>query len=209
MPAFDLSALVAAATGASLGFTLIVVIGAQNAFVLRQGLRREHVGAIVLLCAGCDAVLMTAGIAGLSTLLGQRPALALWLTLAGVAFLATYGLRALARALRPAALHAAGGAVALTRTQALAQAAAFTLLNPHVYLDTVVLVGSVGAQQGEQRWWFAAGAALASLAWFSALGYGARWLAPCFERPCAWQLLDALIGVVMLALAAGLLWRLA
>jgi len=105
-------------------------------------------------------------------------------------------------------LHAAGGAAAMTRTQALAQAAAFTLLNPHVYLDTVVLVGSVGAQQGAQRWWFAAGAATASLAWFCALGYGARWLAPWFERPRAWQVLDAVIGLTMLALAAGLWWRL-
>jgi len=202
------SAFTAAVTGAALGFTLIVAIGAQNAFVLRQGLRREHVGAVVLLCAGVDAMLMTAGIAGLAQILGQRPALAFWLTLGGVAFLGLYGLRALARARHPGALHAAEGAAAMTRTQALAQAAAFTLLNPHVYLDTVVLVGSVGAQQGAQRWWFAAGAATASLTWFCALGYGARWLAPWFERPRAWQVLDAIIGVTMLALAAGLLWRL-
>ena len=202
------SALAAAGTGAALGLTLIVAIGAQNAFVLRQGLRREHVGAIVLLCAGCDALLMTAGIAGLAQLLGEQPALALWLTLGGVAFLGVYGLRALLRAWRPGALHAAAGAVQLSRAQALAQAAAFTLLNPHVYLDTVVLVGSIGAQQGAQRWWFAAGAAAASVAWFCALGYGARWLAPCFERPRAWQVLDGLIGLTMLALAAGLLLRL-
>ena len=202
------SALAAAGTGAALGLTLIVAIGAQNAFVLRQGLRREHVGAIVLLCAGCDALLMTAGIAGLAQLLGEQPALALWLTLGGVAFLSVYGLRALLRAWRPGVLQAAAGAVQLTRAQALAQAAAFTLLNPHVYLDTVVLVGSIGAQQGAQRWWFAAGAAAASVAWFCALGYGARWLAPCFERPRAWQVLDGLIGLTMLALAAGLLLRL-
>ena len=201
-------AVTAAATGAALGLTLIVAIGAQNAFVLRQGLRREHVGAIVLLCAGCDALLMTAGIAGLAQLLGAQPALALWLTLGGVVFLGIYGLRALLRAWRPGALHAAAGAAPLTRAQALAQAAAFTLLNPHVYLDTVVLVGSVGAQQGPQRWWFAAGAAAASMAWFCALGYGARWLAPWFERPRAWRVLDGLIGLTMLALAAGLLWRL-
>ncbi len=190
------SAVTAAATGAALGLTLIVAIGAQNAFVLRQGLRREHVGAIVLLCAGCDALLMTAGIAGLAQLLGEQPALALWLTLGGVVFLGIYGLRALLRAWRPGALHAAAGAAPLTRAQALAQAAAFTLLNPHVY------------QQGPLRWWFAAGAAAASMAWFSALGYGARWLAPWFERPRAWRVLDGLIGLTMLALAAGLLWRL-
>jgi L-lysine exporter family protein LysE/ArgO len=155
-------ALATLLTGAALGLTLIVAIGAQNAFVLRQGLRREHVGAIVALCALCDAVLMTAGVAGLATLLGERPALALWLTAGGVVFMATYGLRALWRARQPAALQAAQGTQAMTLAQALAQAAAFTLLNPHVYLDTVVLVGSIGAQQGEQRWWFAAGASAAS-----------------------------------------------
>ncbi len=206
MPAATLTPLSAAFTGAALGLTLIVAIGAQNAFVLRQGLRREHVGAIVLLCALCDAVLMVAGIAGLATLLGERPALALWLTAGGALFLTAYGLRALWRARQPAALRAAPGTQAMTLAQALAQAAAFTLLNPHVYLDTVVLVGSVGAQQGEQRWWFAAGASAASLAWFSALGYGARLLAPVFARPRAWQVLDAVIGVTMLALAAGLAW---
>ncbi len=200
------AALPALLTGAALGLTLIVAIGAQNAFVLRQGLRREHVGAIVLLCAFCDAVLMTAGVAGLATLLGERPALALWLTAGGVVFLAVYGLRALWRARRPAALAAAQGTQAMTLAQALAQAAAFTLLNPHVYLDTVVLVGSVGAQQGDARWWFAGGASAASFVWFGALGYGARLLAPVFARPRAWQVLDAIIGLTMLALAAGLAW---
>jgi len=194
----------AALTGAALGLTLIVAIGAQNAFVLRQGLRREHVGAIVLLCACCDALLMTAGVAGLARLLGERPALALWLTAGGALFLAAYGVQALRRARRPAVLQAAQGTLSLTLAQALAQAAAFTLLNPHVYLDTVVLVGSIGAQQGAGRWWFAAGASAASFLWFGSLGYGARLLAPVFARPRAWQVLDALIGLTMLALAAGL-----
>jgi L-lysine exporter family protein LysE/ArgO len=197
-------ALSAAATGAALGLTLIVAIGAQNAFVLRQGLRREHVGLIVALCAACDALLMIGGVAGLAQLLASLPQLAWWLTAGGVAFLVAYGLRALWRALRRQALQAAADAPGLTRTQALAQAAAFTLLNPHVYLDTVVLVGTVGAQQGALRWWFAAGASAASLAWFSALGYGARRLAPLFARPRAWQVLDVVIGLTMLALAAGL-----
>ena len=197
-------ALSSAATGAALGLTLIVAIGAQNAFVLRQGLRREHVGAIVALCAACDALLMTAGVAGLAQLLVRLPQLALWLTAGGVAFLVTYGLRALWRALHPQSLQAAGHVPGLTRAQALTQAAAFTLLNPHVYLDTVVLVGSVGAQQGALRWWFAAGASAASLLWFTALGFGARRLAPLFARPRAWQALDGLIGMTMLALAVGL-----
>lgn len=201
------SALAAAATGATLGLTLIVAIGAQNAFVLRQGLRREHVGAIVAFCAVADALLMLAGIAGLAQLLGERPGLARWLTAFGAAFLTGYGLRALGRARRPEALLAGQGVARISLAQALAQTAAFTLLNPHVYLDTVLLVGSVGAQMGPERWWFAAGAALSSVAWFSALGYGARWLAPVFARPRAWQVLDALIGVVMLALAAMLVLR--
>jgi L-lysine exporter family protein LysE/ArgO len=193
--------------GLALGLALIVAIGAQNAFVLRQGLRREHVGTLVLFCAGADALLMAAGVAGLAGLLGAQPQLTWALTLAGALFLTGYGLRALWRARAPGALQAAQGG-GLSRRQALAQAAAFTLLNPHVYLDTVVLVGSVGAQQpaGTQGA-FVAGAALGSALWFSALGYGARWLAPLFARPRAWQVLDALIGLTMLLLAAMLLAR--
>ena len=198
----------AAITGASLGLTLIVAIGSQNAFVLRQGLRREHVGPIVVFCAVADALLMLAGVAGLAQLLGDRPWLATGLTLGGAAFLSTYGVRALWRAARPSALLAAEGQASLSLRQALLQTMAFTLLNPHVYLDTVLLVGSVGAQWGDARWWFAAGAASASVVWFTALGYGARWLAPWFARPRAWQVLDGLIGVVMLGIAALLLARL-
>ena len=203
-----MTAAAAAITGASLGLTLIVAIGSQNAFVLRQGLRREHVGAIVVFCAVADALLMLAGVAGLAQLLGNRPALASALTLGGAAFLSLYGLRALWRAARPSALLAAQGAGGISLHHALLQTAAFTLLNPHVYLDTVLLVGSVGAQWGEARWWFAAGAAGSSVLWFTALGYGARWLAPWFARPRAWQVLDALFGVVMLGIAALLVQRL-
>lgn len=202
------TALQAASTGAVLGLTLIVAIGAQNAFVLRQGLRREHVGPIVAFCAVADALLMLAGVAGLAQLLGDRPWLATVLTLGGAAFLSVYGARALWRSRKPSTLNAAAGHSAISLPQALAQTAAFTLLNPHVYLDTVLLVGSVGAQWGEARWWFAAGAATASVVWFTSLGYGARWLAPVFARPRAWQVLDALIGVVMLALALMLVVRL-
>ena len=204
----DISSLSAAATGAALGLGLIVAIGAQNAFVLRQGLRREHVGPVVTLCALCDAVLMTAGVAGLAQLLGPRPALAWWLSAGGVVFLAASSLRALWRAAHPASLQAAAAQPGLSVWQALAQAAAFTLLNPHVYLDTVVLVGSVGAQQGEARGWFAAGASASSVLWFSALGYGAGWLAPLFARPRAWQVLDVFIGLTMAVLAALLALRL-
>jgi L-lysine exporter family protein LysE/ArgO len=208
MAAMDPAPLAAVTTGFALGLTLIVAIGAQNAFVLRQGLRREHVGAIVAFCAVADALLMLAGIAGLATVLGHQPLLAAVLTGGGALFLTVYGLRALARVRRGGALAAAEGAAPLSRRAALAQTAAFTLLNPHVYLDTVLLVGSVGAQMGAQRWSFGAGAATASLLWFTALGYGARLLAPVFARPRAWQVLDALIGLTMLGIAALLLRRL-
>lgn len=188
--------------GSLLSLGLIVAIGAQNAFVLRQGLRREHVGIVVLFCALADALLITAGVLGMAQALGRRPALAQAMALAGAVFLAWYGWQAFKRARQASRLQAAEGSAGLSRGAALAQAAAFTLLNPHVYLDTVLLVGSIGAQQpAELRDWFVAGASIASLSWFSALGFGARWLAPLFARPRAWQVLDALIGVTMWVLA--------
>lgn len=192
--------------GFATSLALIVAIGAQNAFVLRQGLRREHVGSVVALCAVADALLIAAGVAGMAQALGDRPGLARALALGGAGFLAWYGWQALQRARRPQGLHAAQGGAGLSRRAALAQAAAFTLLNPHVYLDTVLLVGTLGARQPEGlRGWFVVGAATASLSWFVLLGYGARWLAPWFARPRAWQLLDGLIGLTMFVLTALLL----
>jgi len=191
------------AQGLALSLGLIVAIGAQNAFVLRQGLRREHVGSVVLFCAVADAVLIAAGVLGMAQALGQSPGLARALALAGAVFLAVYGWRALGRARRAQHLTAAEGGEGLRRGAALAQAAAFTLLNPHVYLDTVLLVGSIGAQQpAALRGWFIAGAGSASVLWFALLGFGARWLAPWFARPRAWQVLDGLIGMTMFVLAA-------
>jgi len=192
--------------GLALSLGLIVAIGAQNAFVLRQGLRREHVGSVVLFCAMADALLICAGVLGMAQALGERPSLARLLALAGAAFLLLYGWQALRRARYSNQLKASAGGNGLSRGAALAQAAAFTLLNPHVYLDTVLLVGSIGAQQASAlRGWFVAGASSASLFWFVTLGFGARWLAPWFARPKAWQVLDGLIGVTMLALSALLL----
>ena len=192
--------------GLALSFGLIVAIGAQNAFVLRQGLRREHVGSVVLFCAVVDAVLIAAGVLGMAQVLGRSPGLARALAFAGAIFLGLYGWHALRRARQARRLDAAEGGAGLRRGAALAQAAAFTLLNPHVYLDTVLLVGSIGAQQpAALRGWFIAGAGSASLGWFALLGFGARWLAPWFGRPRAWQVLDALIGVTMWVLAALLL----
>lgn len=193
--------------GLALSFGLIVAIGAQNAFVLRQGLRREHVGSVVLFCAVADAVLIAAGVLGLSQALGQSPGLARALALVGAVFLAVYGWQAMQRARHAHRLTAAEGggtgAGGLGRGAAVAQAAAFTLLNPHVYLDTVLLVGSIGAQQpAALRGWFIAGASSASVFWFVLLGFGARWLAPWFARPRAWQLLDGLIGLTLFVLSA-------
>ena len=191
--------------GLALGLGLIVAIGAQNAFVLRQGLRREQVGTVVLFCAAADAALIAAGVLGLGQAIGRSPGLARALALGGAAFLAVYAWQALQRARRPQRLQAADGEQRLSSTAALAQAAAFTLLNPHVYLDTVLLVGSIGGQQPPAlRGWFIAGAGSASMLWFTALGYGARWLAPWFARPAAWRVLDGLIGLTMAALAIGL-----
>lgn len=200
------SALLPAFTkGFALSAGLIVAIGAQNMFVLRQGLKREHVLPIVLFCALADASLIVAGVSGLGQVLALVPALSLLLSLGGAAFLAWYGVSALRRAAHPAALVVADQA-GLTLGAALAGTAAFTFLNPHVYIDTVMLMGAVGASlpPGE-RPLFMAGAALASLSWFSGLGFGARFLTPLFARPAAWRVLDLCIGVVMLALSASLL----
>jgi len=189
----------------ALSLGLIVAIGAQNAFVLRQGLRREHVASVVLFCALSDALLIAAGVLGMGQALGERPMVAHALALAGAVFLAVYGWKALRRALQQNGLSANEDGDGLSCAAALAQAAAFTLLNPHVYLDTVLLVGSIGAQQpaGLQPW-FVAGASSASLFWFCALGFGARWLAPLFAHPRAWQVLDVLIGLTMWVLSGML-----
>jgi L-lysine exporter family protein LysE/ArgO len=189
-------------TGLLLGFTLIVAIGAQNAFVLRQGLRREHVLAIVVFCILSDVILIAAGVAGLAEILGNAPALTMALTIGGTLFLLIYGLRALRSAFRPRALNTNERQQALRLRSAIAQAAGFTFLNPHVYLDTVLLLGSIGARHPpDTRAWFIGGAALASIGWFSALGFGARMLAPVFARSSAWRVFDILVGLTMLALA--------
>ena len=192
--------------GLAISFGLIVAIGAQNAFVLRQGLRREHVGSVVFFCAAVDAALITAGVFGMAEALSDRPEWARALALLGAVFLAWYGFKALQRMRHPAQLQASEGGENLSRLNATVQAAAFTLLNPHVYLDTVVLVGSLGAQQPEPlQIWFVVGASLASATWFSLLGFGARWLAPWFAHPKAWQVLDGIIGLTMWLLAAMML----
>lgn len=186
------------------GLSLIVAIGAQNAFVLRQGLRREHVLPVVLLCSATDAVLINAGIAGLGALITTHPTAMDIARYGGAAFVAGYGVLALRRALRPGAMSAGDHAPGTLRT-VLLTCLGFTFLNPHLYLDTVVLLGTLGSQHGEARWMFGAGAAIASLAWFAALGYGARALGSFFARPSSWRVLDAVIAAIMFGLAATLL----
>jgi L-lysine exporter family protein LysE/ArgO len=190
--------------GFGFSMSLIVAIGAQNAFVLRQGLRKEHVLPVVIVCAGTDALLICAGIAGIGALLLAAPWLLVIVRWAGVAFLALYGCLAARRALHPGELEAASGTEPAGLGAAIAACLAFTWLNPHVYLDTVVLMGTVGNGYGAQRWWFALGAATASAVWFTALGFGARLLRPVFRLPRAWRVLDILIALMMFTLAVTL-----
>jgi L-lysine exporter family protein LysE/ArgO len=195
----------AIAAGLGLGLSLIIAIGAQNAFVLRQGLRREHVLLVVGVCAASDAVLIAAGIAGLGALIQQATWALVVARVAGAAFLAWYGIRSGLRALKPAALKADESGDRMSRAAALTTVLALTWLNPHVYLDTVVLLGSIGGTYGDNRWWFGLGAAIGSVLWFTALGFGSRSLRPLFAKPIAWRVLDVVIAVVMLAIAASLI----
>ncbi|MFE9203646.1 LysE/ArgO family amino acid transporter [Micromonospora sp. NPDC007230] len=195
--------LPSAAAGFSVSLALIVAIGAQNAFVLRQGLRREHVLPVVVACAASDALLIAAGIAGLGTAVADRPGLLTAIRWTGAAFLLGYAVLAARRALRPGALTPTDRPPATLRATVLA-CLAFTYLNPHVYLDTVLLLGGV-AQQYEQRWAFGGGAALASVVWFTALGGAAHRLAPLLARTAAWRVLDGAVAVVMTVIAAALL----
>jgi L-lysine exporter family protein LysE/ArgO len=203
----DAPALVAAVSGLALGLGLIVAIGAQNAFVLRQGLRLEHVTVVVAVCTASDIALIAAGVLGAGAALSRVPWLIPAVCFAGAAFLLSYGFLAARRALRPSSLvpDAAGARAGLAVT--VVTCLALTWLNPHVYLDTVVLLGSMSSTYGAHRWEFAAGAGVGSLLWFTGLGFGARLLRPVFARPTAWRVLDALIAVVMAVLGVSLVVR--
>jgi L-lysine exporter family protein LysE/ArgO len=194
-------------TGLILGASLIIAIGAQNAFVLRQGLLRAHVALVVVLCVLIDVGLTTVGVGGLSASLGRSPLALQALAAAGACFLGWYGLGAARRACSSQALSAAPVGDAQSTRSVLLQTLAVSLLNPHVYLDTVMLIGSVGVQQpAALRPAFLAGVWTASFGWFTSLGFGSRLLAPVFARPIAWRLLDALVALVMWSIAATLLW---
>lgn len=187
------------------GLSLIAAIGAQNAFVLRQGLRREYVGLVVLLCAGSDAILIAAGVAGFGAVAGAWPGFGLVMRWLGAGFLLLYGLGRMRSALRGAsALQAEGGAGASRRHVAVT-CLLLTWANPHVWLDTVVLLGAVATRYAPFQAGFALGAMLASLSFFPALGFGARLLAPLFARPAAWRWLDLLVALVMWGIALHLL----
>jgi L-lysine exporter family protein LysE/ArgO len=198
----------AASSGFLLGGSLIIAIGAQNAFILRQGLLREHVFILCLTCSLADAVLIAAGVGGLGTLVASSPTLIMVVTGGGALFLGCYAVLAFRRALHPETLRAARSGEGSLKA-AVAACLAFTFLNPHVYLDTVLLLGSLsGRFAGPARLAYGVGAAAASFAWFFGLGYGARLLQPFFARPSAWRMLDVLIGLVMAGIAASLIARL-
>jgi L-lysine exporter family protein LysE/ArgO len=195
----------AAVAGFLLGGSLIVAIGAQNAFVMRQGVLKSHVLQVVLFCALCDAVLIWAGVFGLGAVIKFVPLFIPVLTYGGAAFLIWYGIKAFKRAMQPGGLGA-GSEQALSLRATLLACAAFTLLNPHVYLDTVVLVGSIAnARAGGEQVPFAAGASTASLLWFFALGYGAKAMGPWLGQPKVWRAIDFCIAAIMFLLAAKLL----
>ena len=199
--------LAPAIAGLLLGGSLIVAIGAQNAFILRQGLLRQHVFILCMICALSDAALIGLGVAGLGAIISGSDLLIAVVTLGGAAFLAVYAVMALRRALSPSALKAAKDGPGSLRAAVLT-CLAFTFLNPHVYLDTVLLVGGLSARyEGTARLAFALGAMSASFLWFFGLGYGARVLEPLFARPSAWRVLDGLIALVMAMLSASLLYR--
>ncbi|MFD7556897.1 LysE/ArgO family amino acid transporter [Streptomyces sp. NPDC059533] len=201
--------ITAALAGFGTGLSLIVAIGAQNAFVLRQGARRHAVLAVVAICAVSDAALIALGVAGVGAFVTAWPAALTAVGIAGGGFLICYGILAARRVLRPvpgAALTTEGG-TRTGRRAAVLTCLAMTWLNPHVYLDTVLLLGSLAADRGDLRWAFGIGAGLASLTWFSTLGYGARLLSGLLSRPSAWRVLDGLVAATMVTMGGLLLAR--
>lgn len=195
--------IAAVVAGLLTGLSLIVAIGAQNAFVLRQGLARHHVGMVATVCALADALLIAIGISGLGAVIRRFPTALDVVTWAGIAYLVFFALRSLRNAVHAQTL-APSEREAGSRGAVLAMVLGFTFLNPHVYLDTVLLLGSIGNQYGVARWWFALGAASASVLWFFGLAYGARYASRVMARPSAWRALDVGIGVVILGVALKL-----
>lgn len=198
--------LAATLSGFFTALSLILAIGAQNAFVLRQGLRREHVGTVVLLCALSDALLIVVGVAGFGALADAVPWLGRAMLIGGALFLFVYGALRFRAAWKGGEALDPAAAPPAPRGRIVATCLLLTWANPHVYLDTLVLIGSVSAQHAPHGLAFGTGAVAASGVFFTSLGYGARWLAPVFRRPAAWVVLEVAVGVLMWALAAALLW---
>ncbi|WP_029138505.1 LysE/ArgO family amino acid transporter [Nakamurella lactea] len=181
------------------GLSLIVAIGAQNAFVLRQGLTRQHIGAVVAICAVSDIVLIVAGVAGVGALISSHPTLLVIFRWAGAGYLVWFGVRSL---LAARTSHALTAKALPGKASVVLTAIALTWLNPHVYLDTVLMLGNIANSRGPvDRWWFAFGACLASVGWFAALGFGAGRASRWVGRPSVWRVLDLLIGLVMIVIA--------
>lgn len=195
--------MLAAIPGFFAGLSLIIAIGAQNAFVLRQGLTRKHVALVVLICATSDVALIALGIAGLGAIISSLPWLLEVIRWFGVAYLAYFAFTAARSALKTQTLDASGTPSA-TRGKVLATALALTFLNPHVYLDTVILLGSIANQFADQRWLFGIGAMVASVTWFTALGFGAKAASRFMAKPVFWRILDTIIAVVMVSIAITL-----
>ncbi len=193
-----------ALAGLGFGFSLIVAIGAQNAFVMRQGLRREHIGVVVAICALSDVLLICLGTGGVGALLSAHRDVLTAVTVLGSAVLLWYAITAVRRALRPEVLVADGDGEPGRLVPVALTALALTWLNPHVYLDTVVLLGSVASNQSSP-WAFAVGAMVASVVWFAGLGFGAQVLRPLFARPAAWRVFDLAVAAIMLGVAVSLL----
>ena len=190
--------------GFATGLTLIVAIGAQNAFILRQGIRGQHVLPVVAVCTVSDMALMAAGVAGFGALITAHPQVVTLARFGGAAFLIVYGLLAARRAWRPSGLTPSEAGPSRLAGVVLT-CLAFTFLNPHVYLDTVVLIGALSNEHRDGRWLFGVGAAVASAVWFTTLGFGAGRLRGLFARPAAWRILDGLIAVTMIALGVAVL----
>ena len=183
------------------GLSLIIAIGAQNAFVIRQGLTRQHVLLVVAICAVSDALLILLGISGLGVLIQSVPALLEVIRWFGVAYLTWFGIRSLRSAFRTQSLDASGASQATSAGKVAATALGLTFLNPHVYLDTVILLGSIGNTFGADKWFFAMGAACGSVLWFFSIGFGARAASGLMKKPVFWKILDSIIAVVMFSIA--------
>lgn len=185
------------------GLSLIIAIGAQNAFVIRQGLLRQHVFLIVAICAISDAALIFLGTGGLGTLVQSKPSLLEFIRWFGVIYLTWFGIRSVRSAFKSQSLQAGEGSV-ISKTKIVGTCLALTFLNPHVYLDTVILLGSIANQFEGDRWFFALGGAIASMVWFTSIGYGARAASRFMSQPIFWKILDSIIAAVMFTIAITL-----